>query len=311
MRTQKEEFLKTYIDSYYEIEPIAQDASSRQYYRIKTPNTTYMLMDCPPEHYSTKPFEKVSEWLLAQNFSAPQIFHKDTENGFLLLEDFGDTTLQLILKSNPKKYYMCTMDLLIALHKITPPSWLQLYSKEMMLKELEIFTDYYLDISADAKKEYLELWSKALDIVPNLQNTVILRDYHVQNLMYIEKRNGINSLGILDFQDAVIGSPIYDIVSILEDAREEVNFNFADEMLKYYLSQTKNISEEEAKLSYDLLGAQRNLRILGVFARKQVRDGSDAYLKFIPRVEAYVKRDLQNPALAEIKEWHQIHSNNK
>ena len=174
----------------------------------------------------------------------------------------------------------------------------------MMLKELEIFTDYYVAISTENKNTYLNIWTDLLKALPNLGSVITLRDYHVQNLMHLTDRQGIQSLGILDFQDAVIGSPIYDIVSILEDAREDVDFNFAQEIFEYYLDQMPHINRDDAYLAYDILGAQRNIRILGVFARKKIRDGSDNYLHLIPRVLGYVERDLQNPALDKVKDWH-------
>ena len=322
--TKKQQFIESYIQSWYNLEPMTGDASFRKYDRIKTPITTYVLMDSPPEHYSTEPFEQIAHWLLDNNLSAPQIFHKDTENGFLILEDFGDILLQHVLEDDRKADYMRAMDLLIELHKIQPPSWLPYYSNEILLKEIEIFTDYYMkyrhpreggdpDNIADGPwvvargddyeiAEYLSIWARALDSLPNLGSVVSLRDYHVQNLMHIE---GTKSLGILDFQDAVIGSPIYDIVSILEDAREDVDFEFANEIFEYYLSHMPHINRDDARLAYDILGAQRNIRILGVFARKKIRDGSDNYLHLIPRVLKYVERDLTNPALHEVKMWHE------
>jgi len=333
--TKKQQFLESYIQTWYNIEPMIGDASFRKYDRVKTPITTYVLMDSPPEHYSTEPFERIAHWLRENNLSAPQIFHKDTENGFLLLEDFGDILLQHMLAENRKTHYIRAMDLLIELHKITPPAWLPYYSNEILLKEIEIFTDYYVPTFApakewsyprrycnpsesvdqeniktasevvdwsDNKQEYLTIWSRGLDRLPDLGTVVVLRDYHVQNLMHIE---GVESLGILDFQDAVIGSPIYDVVSILEDAREDVDFEFANEIFEYYLSQMPHINPEDARLAYDILGAQRNIRILGVFARKKIRDGSDNYLHLIPRVLKYVSRDLTNPALDEVRMWHE------
>ena len=344
--TKKQQFIESYIQTWYNLEPMTGDASFRKYDRIKTPITTYVLMDSPPEHYSTEPFEQIAHWLLENNLSAPQIFHKDTANGFLLLEDFGDILLQHVLEENRKTHYMRAIDLLIELHKIQPPSWLPYYSNEMLLKEIEIFTDYYVALYSGAhrhprvsagrprgpqdigemldqaslmtpeipevasnseddairKQEYLAIWSRVLDRLPDLGLVMSLRDYHVQNLMHIE---GVKSLGILDFQDAVIGSPIYDIVSILEDAREDVDFEFANEIFEYYLSQMPHINRDNARLAYDILGAQRNIRILGVFARKKIRDGSDNYLHLIPRVLNYVARDLTNPVLDEVREWHE------
>ena len=346
--TKKQQFLDSYIQTWYNLEPMTPDASFRKYDRVVTPITTYVLMDSPPQHYSTEPFEQIANWLIENNFAAPQIFHKDSEHGFLLLEDFGDILLQHVLEDDRKAHYMRAMDLLIELHKIQPPSWMPEYTNEMMLKELEIFTNYYVGMNSEirhprgrvadlgdlmtqenspnklysailrspsfcdakledddlgiTKSEYLTLWSDILARLPNLGSVVCLRDYHVQNLMHLKDND---SLGILDFQDAVIGSPIYDIVSILEDAREDVDFTFAREIFDYYLDQMPHIKREDAYLAYDILGAQRNIRILGVFARKKIRDGSDNYLHLIPRVLRYVERDLENPALAEIKKWHE------
>lgn len=302
--TKKQKFLDSYFQTWYNLEPMIQDASFRKYDRVVTPTTSYVLMDSPPEHYSTKPFEHVGEWLLKNNLSAPQIFHKDSEQGFLLLEDFGDTLLQHVLEEDRKAHYIRAIDLLIELHKIEPPEWLPKYTNDMMLKELEIFTDYYSEMSISAKDSYLKLWESILNSIPNLGSVIVLKDYHVQNLMHLADREGVQSLGILDFQDAVIGSPIYDIVSILEDARESVDFAFAKEIFEYYLDRMPHINRDKAYLSYDILGAQRNIRILGVFARKKIRDGSDNYLHLIPRVLHYVERDLQNLVMSDIKKLH-------
>lgn len=307
----KQQFIEEYLQTWYNIEPMTGDASFRSYTRIKTPITTYVLMDSPPEYYSVEPFEQIASWLIANNLSAPQIFHSDRERGFLLLEDFGDTLLQHVLEEDRKHHYQRTIDLLVALHKIQPPLWLPYYSNEMHMQELEIFTDYYCTyynggalLDEVEKQNYLAIWSRVLNNIPNLGDTIVLRDYHVQNLMHIEEREGLQSLGILDFQDAMIGSPIYDIVSILEDAREDVDFEFAREIFEYYLNQMP-IDKDRARVAYDILGAQRNIRILGVFARKKIRDGSDNYLALIPRVLKYLERDLENPLLSEVKKWHQ------
>jgi N-acetylmuramate 1-kinase len=309
-QNRKQHFLEEYIQTWYNLEPMNADASFRSYQRIKTPCTTYVLMDCPPEHYSTKPFEVMSEWLTSNNLSAPRIFHKDTDNGFLLLEDFGDILLKHILHNDLSVQYKRSMDLLLELHSLDAPNWLPQYTNEMFLKELEIFTDYYIpfvigrSLVASKKEEYLLIWADALEMIPCLGNKIVLRDYHVENLMHLDDREGVKSLGILDFQDAAIGSPIYDIVSILEDARHEVEFGFAKEMYDYYLSKAVDILPKDAYLAYDILGAQRNIRILGVFARKKLRDKNDNYLQYIPRLLRYLERDLQNPYLKSVRIWH-------
>jgi aminoglycoside/choline kinase family phosphotransferase len=158
-------------------------------------------------------------------------------------------------------------------------------------------------LSEESKELYIGLWADVLNSLPYLGKKIVLRDYHVENLMHLAERDGIRSLGILDFQDSVIGSPIYDIVSLLEDARHDVSFDFAEEIFDYYLEKS-GINKDNAYLAYDILGAQRNIRILGVFARKKIRDGNDVYLQYIPRVLKYIERDLQNPIFSSISEFH-------
>ena len=306
----KIKFIEKHLQEEYTVKALAGDASFRKYDRIHTNDKTYILMDSPPEHYSTEPFEKIAEFLLSHNISAPQIFHRDRTNGFLLLEDFGDTLMKDIIKTDRNKIYQLAIDLLIKLHNISYPDWLTDYRIENYLRELEIFTDYYIPLihnrplSASEKEHYLSLWYEVLVNMPDLGNTMVLKDYHVENLMYLDGKSGIEALGVLDFQDAVIGSPMYDLVSLLEDAREDVPFEFAKEMLDYYLSNVPDINAQDGYDVYDILGGQNHIRILGVFARKKIRDNSDNYLRYIPLVQKYLKKNLTNPALDKIKQWH-------
>jgi aminoglycoside/choline kinase family phosphotransferase len=310
----KKFFLDRNIKGEFQTQPLPRDASFRTYDRIVTSDKSYILMDSPTEYYSTEPFENVANWLLDNNFRAPQIFAADRNEGFLLIEDFGDRLFYNILQSNPYYYYQLSIDVLIKLHKIKPPKWLDFYSIELMLDELGIFLEYYVSlvgtrISDSDKEVYLSLWSDILRNLKMLPWVVCLKDYHVQNLMFLSPKQDFldfntDNLGILDFQDAMIASPIYDLVSILEDARIDVAPEFAEKMLTYYITNMQDLDSSLVRDHYDILGAQRNIRILGVFARKKIRDNNKNYLQFIPRVLGYLYRDLQNPLLEKILDWH-------
>jgi len=307
------DFLKNYFKSAeFEAHPLPADASFRTYYRITYKSENFILMDSPLIYYSLAPFIKIAEFLLHHNFSAPEIYHTDPTNGFLLLEDFGSINIANYLLEqkdiqNKEQIYKEIIDLLVALQALTPPSNLEIYDKVILLKELELYTDWYLPlksgrpVSPELKSEFLKLWEAPLAHLPNTASCLVLRDYHVENMMLLSK-SGINSIGLLDFQDAVIGHPLYDVASVLEDARIDVPADFAYKFLDYYLQQT-GIGKMEGYLSYHILGAQRNSRILGVFARKAIRDGQKNYLKYIPRVLNYLENDLKCEVLNPIKIW--------
>ena len=151
-------------------------------------------------------------------------------------------------------------------------------------------------------EEFMEIWQNILESQAPMPSSIVLRDYHVENMMYLEERKSIKKLGLLDFQDSLTGSPIYDLVSVLEDARIQVQRTDALRYIEYF-SQKKEIDIEPVLLNYHILGAQRNSRILGVFARKAIRDHDDSYLQYIPRVLKYLEYDLSYIALSPLKDW--------
>lgn len=309
----KNNFLENYFNnSSYEIFPMPADASFRTYDRIIHENYSYILMNSPPEHYSVFPFIKVAEFLIGSGFSAPKIFQSDIDNGFLLLEDFGNINIGNFLSSNldmkvKDELYKTIIDLLLKLQSLFSSPELPLYSNEIMLKELELYIDWYIPyikgftLPEEIKKEYLTIWGETLKTIPNLGSNIVLYDYHVENMMMLESRKGINKIGLLDFQDAMIGHPLFDVVSVLEDARFEVPKEFAYNYLDYYISKHPGLNKEQAYLSYHILGAQRNSRIIGVFARKARRDNQQNYLNYIPRVLNYLENDLSHESLKPLK----------
>lgn len=315
----RDEKLKSFIQSYFanidhQIEPMAGDASFRRYYRVYAGGNSFVVMDSPPDYEKVENFVEISYLLQCKNFSAPLIMHSDLKNGFLVLEDFGKTTLKEyinneILDSNSKHDIYCLIiDLLIKLHTHQSPKFLMKLDNTVLCEELDVFTNWYIpyaykkQLSSNELQEFVNLWQNALEQQAPMSEVIVLGDYHLENMMYIKRRESIKKIGLLDFQDALSGSPIYDLVSVLEDARLEVSREEALRLIDYFTKKT-GYQKEDILLNYHILGAQRNLRILGVFAKKFVRDKNDTYLQYIPRVQRYLEYDLSHPILHDIQKW--------
>ena len=312
-KTDLEEFVQSYFpEKVQHYVPLQGDACLRSYFRIKANNISYIVMDCPPTYCSIEPFIKIGRYLRSQNFSAPEIFHFDIKKGFIILEDLGDLNIKNFIQNSPnilhKNIYYLIIDTLVSLQEKDPVSNLRIYDNQFLLDELKIFVEWYIPYVLNRKlttvesDEYQNIWQEILNCQIPFNSCIVLRDYHVENIMYLEKQPAIKALGLLDFQDAVIGSPIYDLVSILEDARIKVPRNLAIDCLEYFAMQ-KKLKLEDVLTNYHILGAQRNSRILGVFARKFVRDQNDNYLQYIPLVLEYLNYDLSHPIMSKLKSW--------
>ncbi len=284
------------------LDPIDGDASGRRYFRVNGGKGKAILMDAPPPEEDPKPFLHVAKYLCAHDLNAPDILAADAEAGLVLLEDFGDRRMREHLDAHADDEYAIyreAIDTLTALHK-QPPADCPPYDLAFYQQELALFTDWYckargLDVNT---AEYSDLWDKALRPVLAAQNpgVTVLRDYHAENIMLLE-----NGQGLLDFQDALVGHPAYDLVSLLQDARRDVSPALETDMLEYYCAQ--NGAGDDFRTAYHILGAQRNLKIIGIFVRLWQRDGKPRYLSFIPRVWDAMERDLQHPALVDIRQW--------
>jgi aminoglycoside/choline kinase family phosphotransferase len=296
----KHDFLHKSGITDYRLQTLEADASFRSYDRVITKSGILMLMDSPPEHYSLHPFINIAAILRAHNLAAPKIFHIDHVHGFMLLEDFGSIRMKDYLTQNPELLsdsYKNIIDVLIRVQKI-PASEIQTHSIDTLLRGLEVFVDWYLqEQNPHYKERFISTWQNILNIQHNHPKVLTLRDFHVENLMYLPEQN----IGLLDFQDASLSHPAYDLVSLLEDARHDVPENIAREMLQYYLATQTDLNHDDFMLCYNILGAQRNSRILGYFVRKVRRDKQKKYLQFMPRVYQYLMRDLAHPALGELR----------
>ena len=291
-----------------EIRPLAGDASFRRYFRIIDGARRAVLMDAPPPHEDPRPFIAAAEWLVQAGLSAPRILARDLEQGLLLIDDFGDTRLRETLDVTPEReteLYTLAVDLLVHLHRQPPMPGLKPHGLDQWIEELQLFPEWYcktLGLDVD-KPAYDEAWRAVLGRVAadGLGPVTVLRDFHAENIMLVDGQQDVRQFGLLDFQDAVVGHPAYDLASVLEDARRDVTPGVERAMLDRYRSA---ISDGEAfEAAYWSLAAQRNTRILGVFTRLWKRDGKPHYTGFQPRMWGLLERDLRHPALTPVRDW--------
>ena len=304
-----------------EQEPLPGDASFRRYVRLRgADKRTAMLMDAPPQE-NARAYLSVARLLRRLGFGAPAIFNQDAEHGLLLLEDFGDETYTRLLARGEAEepLYALAVDVLIALRRrfdakeVKAAKFLPPYDDTRLLDEAALLVDWYWPsvtggaVDSALRAEYLALWEDLLPAARKIPATLALRDYHVDNLMRVRNRKGLLACGLLDFQDAVVGPPSYDLVSLLEDARRDVPLDLAGCMKQRYLAAFPEIDHAAFGASYAILGAQRSAKIVGIFTRLCVRDGKPQYLEHIPRVWRLLQQDLAHPALAPIAAWFAHH----
>ncbi|WP_257551238.1 aminoglycoside phosphotransferase family protein [Sphingopyxis sp. DBS4] len=295
-----------------QILPLAGDASFRRYFRVVGEGRQAVLMDAPPPHEDPRPFIAVAEFLCEQGLTAPAILARDLDQGLLLIEDFGDVRLRETLDAKPDAeadHYAGVTDLLVHLHARPPMAGLPVHGLAQWLDEVMLFTDWYcpaLDLEVD-RDAFRAAWEEVLAPVEadGLPRVTVLRDYHAENIMLVPGRDGIAHYGLLDFQDALVGHPAYDLASVLEDARRDVTPAVEAAMLDRYVAATGQ--GEAFRAAYWALAAQRNTRILGVFVRLWKRDGKEGYRRFQPRMWGLLERDLAHPALASVRTWFDEH----
>jgi aminoglycoside/choline kinase family phosphotransferase len=304
--TAVKEFLKNTAWRDATLEPITGDASARKYLRLNEGGKSSVLMDASHIREIIAPFVQINEHLHLLGFSAPKILAGDAENGFLLLEDFGDETFSHLLDNNfaPENLFLLAADVLIELHKHPQavPKNLRAYHPQKMLADVELFLDWH-PASDKAKAEFKNVWLEVLPLAHEVPSSLLLRDYHVANLMLLPGREGIRRAGLLDFQDAYQGPVTYDLVSLLEDARRDLPPGLKEKILAHYLAQFPNLDRPAFETSLAILAALRHTRVLAVF-EKLSREGKPDYKKLhSPRVERLLQAALRHPTLAGVKQW--------
>ncbi|SEK82558.1 hypothetical protein SAMN05443999_102345 [Roseovarius azorensis] len=294
-----------------DLAPLAGDASNRRYLRLSRAVTgeTAVLMDAPPDKgEDVRPFLRIARHLTGLGLSAPRILAEDANNGFLILEDLGDALFARVIAAAPameQPLYAAATDLLAKLHRHAPPPDLKPYSPPIMADVAALAFDWYLTGATGAQSpERARFHTCIRDTLVTHAGTadvLIQRDYHAENLLWLPDRAGVARVGLLDFQDAMTGHRAYDLVSVLQDARRDVPPAIETAMIDHYIA-ASGIEARGFVTAYHCLGAQRNLRILGVFARLCLRDGKPGYVDLIPRVWAHLERDLAHPALLPVAE---------
>jgi len=318
------------------------DASSRSYTRLVMAERSAILMNAPPQPdgppvhrglpYSrlvhlaedVKPFVAMDRALLAQGFSAPAIHAADLEAGLLVLEDLGSSGVVTGSPPQPiRERYEAAMEVLAALHTRTLPHTLHVaprveralpnYDVAAMLAEIDLMLDWYLpwrgvELDGVAREEFHLLWRGALNPVLAEPPTWVLRDYHSPNLIWLDAREGLRRVGLIDFQDAVLGPAAYDVVSLAQDARidmpEQMELHLVSLYAKARRAADPSFDVRAFARSYAVMGAQRASKILGIFTRLNRRDGKPQYLKHLPHIRRYLARCLGHPDLAALRAWY-------
>ena len=320
------------------------DASTRSYARFDLPHRTAILMNAPRQAdgppikngkpYSAlvhlaedvTPFVAIAHALRNRGVEAPAVYAFDLDQGFLLLEDLGNRVFgtEIAAGSAMADLYGAAVDVLLTLAQEPPPTLLTIdshapyqlpsYDEEAMLIEASLLIDWFWPAlhgkptPEAVREEFLALWRPLLAAAAKADTGWTLRDFHSPNLMWQPDRDGIGRVGVLDFQDALLGPKAYDLVSLLQDARLDVPEPLEATLLDRYCSaraaQNQHFSSDDFRSLYATLGAQRNSKILGIFSRLAKRDGKRGYLAHIPRVAHYLERDLSHPDLAELRRWY-------
>lgn len=289
--------------------PLAGDASNRRYERLRRNSESAVLMDADPARgEDVHPFLAIARHLSALGFSAPRVLAEDVAGGFLLLEDLGDDLYARLVARQPQaeaELYGAAVEVLAALHAHAPPEGLADYGPQEMGVLAALAAEWYLPgatgvavaagLAADLAGTVAGL---TLPLMP-ARPVLVLRDYHAENLLWLPARAGVARVGLLDFQDARAGHPAYDLISLTEDARRDTTAELRAAMAAQYCALT-GAEPEAFAVACALIAAQRNLRIMGVFARLGLRDGKPGYIALMPRVWAHLMRDIAHPAAAPL-----------
>lgn len=286
--------------------PLAGDASDRRYDRLTRGAASAVLMDAPPgKGDDPADFIRIADHLAALDLSPPRILARDLAQGFLLLEDLGDRLVarEAADPTQEAMLYRLAVDVLIHLQSHPAPPGLPDLSAADWAQAAAFAPDWYrfavLGDAGDSAAFRAEL-SALLTRHADGPRVLILRDYHAENLLWLPDRPGLAAMGLLDFQLGQMGQPGYDLVSLLQDARRDVPAALEKALVQHFVTTTR--AEPEAfSAAYAVLGAQRALRIIGIFARLCLKGGKAGYLPLLPRVWGHLQRNLAHPALADLR----------
>lgn len=293
---------------------LAGDASFRKYYRLERGAERAVLMDAPAPQEDVRPFIAIANHLAAIGLSAPRILAEDVAAGFLLLDDLGDDTYTRLLAdgADERALYALAVDVLGELHRHPAPIEAPPYDDQRLLTEAGLLPDWFLPavgaaVSEQARAAWDDAWRALLPVARAVPEVLVLRDYHVDNLMIVPGRDGLAACGLLDFQDAVRGPLTYDAMSLMEDARRDIDPALVAAMKDRAFAVTEGVSREDFEASWAVLAAQRHAKVIGIFTRLWKRDGKPLYLQHIPRVWRLLEAACAHPAVAPVAAWLDAH----
>ena len=300
-------------------QPLPGDASFRHYTVLDDGARRALLMDAPPDKEDVRPYLSIAHHLRSLGYSAPDVFAADAAAGLLVIEHLGDDTYTRLLDrgDHADPLYTLAVDVLIDLHRRPAaeavPVGLAPYDAATLLREAMLFVDWYVPeitggaVAKAAYDAYVAAWRVALAPVLAAPATLVLRDYHVDNLLRIADRDGMAACGLLDFQDALGGPAAYDLMSLLEDARRDVDPPLATAMLARYRDAFPEIDWPAFMTVYRILAAQRHMKVIGIFTRLARRDGKRRYLDHLPRLWRLLRQSLDDQALSAVNLWLDSH----
>ena len=283
--------------------PLAGDASARRYWRLDGA----VLMDHPGgTEAELRAFLTIAEHLRGLGLSAPEVFAADFSTGLILMEDLGDAGFVRVIERDPSLeplLYENAVSVLARLREGNVPDGLVHFSSELMTEQAALVLDWYVPeaVADGAKKAFSAQLETVLQSAVLGDDVMLLRDYHAENLIWLPDREGAARTGLLDFQDALVGPVVYDLVSLLQDARRDVPQTLAVAMTDRFAA-TAGLTLDDVTRAMAAVGAQRHLRILGIFARLSLRDGKPQYLDLIRRVWGQLQACLAHPDLAELRD---------
>ena len=288
-----------------EIYFLAGDASTRDYFVLEYNNSKFVLMH-DPDKKSLEKFVRISR-ILNKFVTVPKIIEVFSDKNILIMEDFGKNKYSQILNStNRENLYFIAVDALINVHSHKFINCVPSYTTEIFLNESMLFFDWYInkkfinDID-EYKNKFKDLFISLLKKIKKLPRVLIHRDYHVDNLFFLESRDSFLKCGWIDFQDALHGYCVYDILSLTQDARIDFPEKLENEIIKYYLEKFCYIDKDEFMFAYNLIAIQRHLKVLGIFSRLYKREHKQSYIKHIPRVESLLVKNLKKEAFFNLK----------
>ena len=333
------EFLRTHCSDDYTRHPFAADASARNYELIEIGDETQILMDAPKmadgkptkdelpysqiAHLAeeVRPFVAISNMLQAEGFCAPKIYAADYDRGLVLLEHLGDGKI-VDDNNNPiPDRYVQSIEMLAHMHA---KNWQanqtmndgNIYNVPdfdigAMMVEVNLLSKWYLEDANQTTTQsitaYNEIWTDLCKQAQSFEKSLLLRDYHSPNIIWRGDKSGLDKIGLIDFQDAMIGPAAYDVVSLAQDARVIVSQELEEKLLAHYIEMRKKLNVgfdvDKFKFEYAVMGAQRASKILGIFVRLDKRDSKPEYRKLIPGVQNYLTRNLHHPRLSKYRDW--------